>query len=371
MALRTIIIRSNQVAPDSRVEKEAATLAESGYSVKIIAWDRQSNHAEKTEEIEAFNQRIPIVRFGHKANFGDGFKSLKPYIKFQWNIFRWLIINRNEYDVIHACDFDTAWVSTLANILLRKKYIFDIFDYIGGERVTARQKILCRIQNAIINRSDATVICTEKRKKQIFPSNPKRLAVIHNSPPETIFHDNSISSHYPIKICYVGILQDFRLLKEIPDFFIKHTNYELHIGGFGKYEALFEKLSAKYKNIKYYGRLQYEETLELEHKCDIMLAIYDPAIENHIFAAPNKFYEGLMLGKPLVMVKGTGMSEIVEEYHIGETIDYSYEGFESGILNLTNRMSEWPDIHINMKQVYKQYSWDLMKKRLLELYKTI
>ena len=34
-----------------------------------------------------------------------------------------------------------------------------------------------------------------------------------------------------------------------------------------------------------------------------MTAIYDPNISNHYYAAPNKFYEALMLGKPLIMVK--------------------------------------------------------------------
>jgi len=371
MSLGTIIIRSNQVAPDSRVEKETSALAEYGYNVKILAWDRRSNHKKTEEYIEAFGQRIPIVRFGHKANFGDGLKSIKSYLGFQWSIFKWLIANRQQYDVIHACDFDTAFTSTIANLFLKKKFIFDIFDYIAGERQTIIQKTLCRLQNAIINRADVTIICTEERQKQIQPSIPKKLVVIHNTPPKSGLCQQFRPPRNLIKICYVGILQDYRLLEEIPEFFIKHPEFEFHIGGFGKFESLYQDLSHKYPNIKYYGRLQYQDTLKLECECDIMLAIYDPAIENHIFAAPNKFYEALMLGKPLIMAKGTGMSQLIEQYQLGETIEYSVQGFEQGILRLVKQKDKWSDIHNKMNEVYASYSWNEMKHRLIDLYKDI
>lgn len=368
MNYRTIIIRSNQVAPDSRVEKEAAALAEKGYNVKILAWDRRETHATTEDILDAFGHKIPIIRFGHKANFGDGIKSLKAYLGFQWDIFHWLIKNRKQYDLIHACDFDTALTSSLANIFLRKLFIFDIFDYIGGGRKSLSQKILCKIQNNIINRSDATIICTDDRKRQIEPSKPKRLVVIHNTPPKIQNVDNYISPHNPIKICYVGILQNLRLLEEIPQFFIKHPEIEFNIGGFGKFESLYKELSSKYPNIKYYGRLDYSATLKLESECDIILAIYDPKVENHKFAAPNKFYEALMIGKPLIMAKETGMSGIVDQFSIGETIEYSIDGFEQGILKLIERKDEWKEIHDKMNSIYMEYSWDEMKSRLINLY---
>ena len=66
-----------------------------------------------------------------------------------------------------------------------------------------------------------------------------------------------------------------------------------------------------------------------------MLAIYDPEIENHRFAAPNKFYESLMLGKPVMMVKNTGMSQVVVENDLGVLIEYTAEGFREGLDSLS------------------------------------
>ena len=100
-----------------------------------------------------------------------------------------------------------------------------------------------------------------------------------------------------------------------------------------------------------------------------MLAIYDPTVDNHRFAAPNKFYESLMLGKPVIMAHGTGMSEVVEENAIGELIEFSQDGFIDGLNRLIARKDEWPMIGKRMQEIYRnQYCWDEMESRLIRLY---
>ena len=254
------------------------------------------------------------------------------------------------------------------------KFIYDIFDFLYGEPKGFLQKSVKKAQIKIINKSNGTIICTEERKQQIQESNPKNLVVIHNSPSSFQLgdFDYNISNNEKVKIVYVGILQDYRLLKEVAEAISNSKNFELHIGGFGKYETLFKKMANDYDNIFFYGRLSYEKTLSLENQCDIMLCIYDPSIENHRFAAPNKFYEGLMLGKPLVMVKNTGMSKVVKENNIGVLIDYSKEGFLEGVTLLSKNKHLWNSMSDKMKDIYnKDYSWTKMQERLINFYDKI
>ena len=76
-----------------------------------------------------------------------------------------------------------------------------------------------------------------------------------------------------------------------------------------------------------------------------------------------------MLAKPVVMVKGTGMSSVVEIEDIGVNIDYSIDGFEKGIEELINRKCEWAGMSARMLKVYNEkYSWEEMKVRFLSLY---
>ena len=362
-----VFIRSNPINPDSRVEKEMDTLLYNDYNVFAIAWDRSKDYREKKESLELASGEVPIYRIGIKASFGEGFKNLLPFIKFQLYILKWLIKNKEVYDVIHACDFDTAFVSNLSTMFTKKRIIFDIFDYLSTDATNILKKTIKRMENHIINSADATIICTEKRKNQIAGTHPRKLAIIHNTPKKII--SNFKNPETKTKLVYVGILQDFRLLKEMLEVISKRSDCELHIGGFGKYEKFFLEASKTYDNIFFYGKLSYNETLKLEKKCDIITAIYDPKIGNHIYAAPNKFYEALMLGKPLIMVKNTGMSEIVSDNEIGVCIDYTAESLNEGINILISKKSQWQEISNKMIKIYdKEYSWDVMEVKLLELY---
>lgn len=374
--MRIVFVRSNPVDPDSRVEKEVNSLIRAGHKVEILAWDRNNKYKIKESILELESGKVKISRFGIPATFGGGIKSnLLPLILFQIKLANWLYKNKNNYDIIHACDFDTAYISFQIAKVLRKKIVYDIFDYyVDSFKVP---KLLKRfIENRdqrIINSADAVIICTEKRKEQIKGTNPRKLVVIHNTPAKV---NNELMrldlDKGKIKIVYVGILAGGRFIKEMADLIKDNLNYEFHIGGFGKYEEYFEEMSNKFSNIKFYGKLPYKKTLELENSCDIMMAIYDPTIPNHYFAAPNKFYEALMLGKPVIMASNTGMDEVISAHGIGEIIEYNSNSLKTALENLVNRIGEWKEISTKMKKLYdNDYSWDEMEKRLLDLYKEI
>lgn len=368
---KIVIARSNFVEPDSRVEKEAISLVNNGYEVSLLAWNRSKNYFVKRDKKSITSAlKISRISFGAKAGFGNGFKSLVPFIKFQLSLFGWLILNKDKYDICHFCDFDTAFLGSIACKIVRKKYIFDIFDYLSTNPNNFFQKVIEKMENMTINHAEATIICTEDRIQQIKKTKPKNLTIIHNSPSD-IFDLSNIpyANTNKIRVVYVGILQDYRLLKEMAKVISEDSRIELHIGGFGKYESYMKDMSKRYDNIKYYGKLKYDETLKLEQSCDIMTAIYDPNIGNHIYAAPNKFYEALYLGKPLIMVKGTGMSNIVKEEKIGVLIDYNEDGFKRGLKELIDMREEWKNIEKRMKEIYKKrFSWSEMEKRLVHLY---
>lgn len=373
MIKKIVIARSNAVEPDSRVEKEANSLAKAGYDVTILAWDRSNNYRIREDKKTLADSSVRRISFGCKAGFGDGLKSLKSYLLFQKRLFCWLVKNKNEYDIAHLCDFDTAFFGSKAARLCKKQYIFDIFDYLSTDANNLFQKVIKHAEDNIINHSTATIICTEERRQQIRDAKPAKLVIVHNTP-EAIEIENSKrkTDKKKIKICYVGILQDYRLIKEMVHAIENMDYLELHIGGFGKYEEDIKTEAINHGNIIYYGKLQYKDTIALENDCDIMTAIYDPSIGNHYYAAPNKFYEALFLGKPLIMVKGTGMSNVIKENDLGELIDFSEEGFILGVKNLVDRKDEWKEMKKRMQKIYKEeYSWSEMEKRLYSLYEEL
>ncbi|MGL5067491.1 MAG: hypothetical protein ACRC6T_06640 [Sarcina sp.] len=368
-----IFLRSNPVMPDPRVEKEVNSLIKYGYDVQILAWDRTSTLKDGWKEL--YNSKVKINFVKEKSNYGLGFKkNFIPLLKFQMKLITKLYKKRKEYEIIHACDFDTVIPAFIISKIFKKKYVYDIFDYyVDAYSVPIKFKgTIEKIDRFMILNSESTIICSEKRLEQIKGAKPKKIEIIHNSP---LKYDCKIKSNYVggiMKICYIGILGEERMIQEILEIVASDKNYELHIGGFGVLEDVVRNFANQNHNIIYYGKISYEKTMEIEAGCHILTALYEPKNRNHYYAAPNKFYEGMMLGKPLIMAKNTGMTEVVINLKCGELIDFSKEGLRIGLEDLAMRKNEFSQMKNRMQKEYKEkYSWEMMEKRLLKIYKEI
>ncbi|MDO4746490.1 MAG: glycosyltransferase family 4 protein [Bacillota bacterium] len=374
--MRIVLVRATEVMPDPPVEKMANTLISQGHRVTILAWDRSNTYGERKSVKRLANAEADIIHFGIPAKYSGGIKAnFKGLLLFQIRILRWLFQHRKEYDAVHAFDFDTGFASLMCCRLLRKKFIYHVLDYyVEGHILPSRvlNSIIEFFEIRVINAANATIICTEKRIEQIRKASPKKLYVIHNTPDTVQQSDASVSMKGcagKVKIVYVGVLSRMRLLKETVEAVAKMDDVEMHIGGFGEYEEWMRDAAEKYSNIFFYGKLQYSETLALEKQCDIMMAVYDPSIRNHKYAAPNKFYESIMLGKPIIMAFDTGYDDVITKNDIGILTEYSEEGITNAVNALKARRDEWRDMGERAIKVYgNSYSWSIMKERIGQLY---
>ncbi|MEQ2678554.1 glycosyltransferase family 4 protein [Enterocloster citroniae] len=380
---RILFTRALKGFPDSRLEKEVYSLSKK-YSVSVFGWDRENKYKKVSKsENKVFGKKIIFYHVGIPAPNGEGFsKLLLPLLKFWSAEYKFLINKKDSFDIIHACDFDTALIAFLAAKRLNKKIVYDIFDYYAESHKAPKiiKYLIKKIDTFVISKSDATIICSELRRKQIGMAKPNNLIVIHNTPIENkSLQEGTEDLNYcnrKIRLVYVGLLSDDRFLENISNVICSRKDIEWHIGGWGKLDNYFKKLSEQYKNIIYYGMMPYTDVLKLEKKCDLMTAIYDPNLPNHTYAAPNKFYEALMIKKPLIMVQGTGMDSYITEYNLGEVINlngHSFEeSFSQAITNLIGIRGYWKQMGENGYMLYKsEFSWDEMERRLLSLYSLI
>lgn len=357
---QVLFLRSTSVVNDSRAKKEIDFYKENNCNVIVLGWNRQKLNIPDTEDIK-------YIMYEKKSEYGNGLKNIFKMFGFEMYIYRKVKKYKNNIDIIHACDFDTAFVAYNAFRKSRTKFLYDIYDfYVDSHNLKNLKGVVEKKDIKLINNSDIVLICSEKRKQQIAKANPKKVLIIHNSP--EVGEKNTEIKPFDkkcIKVCYVGILQDDRLLLEVGNEVKKSEGVELHLGGFGKYETYFENMAKKYHNIKYYGSMNYDEVLKLEKDCDILFATYSLKIPNHKYSAPNKVYEAMALGKPIIVCKNTGIDEMVSNNKIGYAIDYSAKEFIDKIKSISE--SEYLSMAKNAKKVYlEKYSWEKMKALLKE-----
>lgn len=379
--MRVVMIRTNGVNPDPRVEKEVNSIIKDGNnSVIVLAWDRESNHSSDSI-LQLSNGIARIIRFGVPSEWGGGFKkNLLPLLKFSVKVHKWLKSHVNEYDCLHCCDLPTAMMAS--PYIKRKKFVYDIYDYFAdtahAPKVVldyARNK-----ENAMIEMADVTIICSEQRVRQLGNAKPRRLEVIHNSPDSSLL-DKVISEEKHIiksdskkkKIVYVGNLIRERYIDIVADVISQMSDVEFHVGGVGPLSETLENISKEKTNIFFYGKMVYSDVIALEHDCDYMLALYDPEVPNNRFAAPNKFYEALLLGKPIIMCRNTGMDAVVSEKNYGVVIEPTRQSIEDGINRLISQGNDWANkVGKDMKKTYEElYSWKTMDNRLSNIYKEL
>ena len=100
----------------------------------------------------------------------------------------------------------------------------------------------------------------------------------------------------------------------------------------------------------------------MESECDILFATYNPKVANHRYSAPNKLYEAMALGKPIIVCKNTGVDTFVNKNKLGFSIEYNVIEFFNVLSNINkNEYKKSVDLY------YGKYNWEKMKTRLLNI----
>ncbi len=374
-APRVLFCRSNPVAPDPRVEKEALALAEMGCPVSIVGWDRTA----ALPSPDAF-AGLPIHRLSIRASYGAGLANLPALLRWQAGLLGWLFRHRQQYDVIHACDFDTILPALVIKGLFGKRVIYDIFDFYADHlrRTPAWIKRLIRaLDYSAIAAADAVIIVDDARREQIRGAHPRRLEVIYNAPHNVSTDLQPNASTYPpqarFRLAYIGLLQTERGLFEMLDVLARHPDWALVMAGFGGDETAISARAQSMPNVRFLGRIPYQQALSLSLAADALFATYDPAIPNHQFSSPNKVFESMMLGKPIIVCHHTNMDRMILDADCGLVVPY---GDVAALEEALQRLADDPSLRLRLGQngraAYQtRYGWHIMQQRLQALYRDL
>jgi glycosyltransferase involved in cell wall biosynthesis len=294
----------------------------------IIEWDRKDEVPPK--------EHYDYFRF--KAGFSVG--GIKGIINnTRWMIFVYKYIKAHPAaTTIHACDLNTAFPAALYKRIHNKNLnvIFDVGDWFSANFAHRRfarrishvmEKFTCKWANNII-------ICEPEREEQISFKIKQKPLVLRNIPEinesESLIINEAndkykFDNDWPTLV-YFGGLVESRYLDEV--FNLARTEkFNMLVGGCGSAdrEALCQELN-KLPNFRYFGRMKTrEDGLQMSNSADIIYAMYCKDNLNHIHAAPNKHYEAMFLGKPVITTKGTLPEKRVVENNIGWVIEENIE----------------------------------------------
>ena len=332
-----ILVRSNQIQSDSRVEKYISFYETHDYQYEIIAWDRNNTGIEM-KNVHYYRRKVGYVVGGLKAAFNRIFwfgyvvRELRRYK--EKNLF------------IHACDLDTAFPAVLYKVFFNKNtyILFDVFDWMSADIQASSNGIVRKsilwMEAKCLKWCNKLIVCEEERKTQIPDYEKYDISILPNIPmiaDEGTFlqkKDEYKFNNDKITLSYVGWFGLGRFLDELLQL-AEDGHFNLLIAGYGNKE-LEDKCSKLQRQgiIKYFGRVDYRTGLNIQYNADMVYAMYCKVTNNHIYAAPNKYYEAMFLGKPLLTTSGIIIGDKVTKMQTGYAVEENVTDFINLIKSL-------------------------------------
>ena len=329
-------LRSNGISGDSRVGKYIDFYVNQKLSYHIIGWDRLAE-----------NLSFPNCTF-YKKQIGYNIGGIKAVIgRLGWFYFIFIKLLKLKPSTIHACDLDCAFPAAIYKCFYPNTVlIFDVFDWFSAtlyNQAAWIRLIFSALEKFTIKKSNHVIICEPERRNQIPYDIDDKVSILPNIPliddnEEIIPIEIGFSNNFP-KIAYVGAFYKERFLDELIQL-AKNKKINLLFAGYGDSEITANIQTIRNQdNVRFFGKVEYKKGLSIMKAADAIYAMYCTSNPNNVCAAPNKFYEALFLGKPIITTSGTTIGEKVEKHDIGFVIREDIDELNDLICQLKNQGS--------------------------------
>ncbi len=316
---KIIIIFLGNVFHDSRTNNLSSTLKKARNKTLVVSCDWLTEKNIEEDDLKTFGIK--------KGKFSILFY-LKAYLIFA----REIISAKPDY--CFAEDVFTLPVCAILKFFLGYKLIYDcreLYPFLAGLREKKINQTVIRLVEKLFITSANKVMVTGKMDKEFIEKyyGLNNVLILRNLPqrrninPVNIRKIFNINNALPILI-YQGVLLEGRGIPLIIKALEISNNFNFLILGDGpfknKYEALANNSKVKDKII-FAGRISQSQLLNYTASATIGLSIIENLTKSYYYALPNKLFEYLMAGLPVIISPLPQMAEIVNKYKVGEVID--------------------------------------------------
>ncbi len=306
---------------DTRAMNLYNSLAQKGMEVSIISFDFLDSDFTNSDE------NISIYKLNKRGN------SFWFYLKFISILFSKLAFKK--YDYYFAEDVFTLPVVQFWSRFFGGKLIYDsreLYPFLAGLRKKSlNQKIIAAVEKRYIYRT-AQVLVTGKMDGEFLADfyKIKNILLLRNLPAMqndlkavNLREKFSIDENSVILV-YQGVLLEGRGIKLAIESIKDLSNFHLVIFGDGVFRTEFEKFSVRLgleKRVHFAGRITQTELLNFTAGADLGLSLIENLSKSYYYALPNKLFEYIMAGVPVIVSDLPQMKSVVDTYDVGFTVD--------------------------------------------------
>ncbi len=368
----------NPYTHDSRVEKEARTLLGDGYRVTVVA-DAAAGLPSREHR-----DGTVVVRVRRRGTAVPGLRYLAHELRLMG------VLLLLQPDILHAHDSNALVPVALAARRRGIPFVYDAHDlwlgrprrdrsrlYFGLSQVTYRliERTLIPWAAAVITVSRPIADHLARRyglgRVDLVHNYPDRHPVARRDLRERF--DASASSVDRRLVLYLGALMGGRGLEELADAAAHFEDAELVLLGSGALEAELARrirLAGSGDRVHLVAPVPPDQVVDYAASADVGVSPIVPSCLNYRYSLPNKLFQYMAAGIPVVASDFPQVREIVEGSGCGLVVDTSRP---ADIAAAVNRILADPAWALAMGErgraaVEERYNWSTAAETLLSVY---
>jgi glycosyltransferase involved in cell wall biosynthesis len=350
---------------DSRVTNFYKTFKAKGYKTRVVSFDWL------TDNIITERGDVSVYKLKKTS-------SLLYYLRFAFILSCRILFTKADF--IFAEDIYTLPFAVIFGKLKGAKIIYDsreVYGHLAGlSKRKNLQSLLRWIEKTFIHKVYKTMTTGELDSIHIEKEyGLEKTIVMRNLPLYSKIQDpfdfrNHYNLDYSTKILlYQGVILHGRGLKQIFDVLGEIDNCALVIIGGGEYTDYYKKLcSNKGLNSKvfFFGKIPQDELLTYTAGADIGLSVIENLSLSYYYALPNKMFEYILTGVPVLASNFPQMKDIIDKYKVGLYIDpENTEELKKTLQLMIDDDSLRKNLSDNCLAAAKELNWENEIKKLL------
>ncbi len=363
-----ILYLSRNDGTDYRGAKICNSLVKLGHTVVNVGWDRTPDKPKKLCLVPEVKLRILRRPGVFEQNSLEGWADYYPHV------IRSLYAERP--DAVQAVNEETAALVLPFKRTLFRWLILDVYDSVTANYYRARWlDLAARVCRWLGNSGSDWIVETAPELQAMLGRFARKSIVIENAPFDP---GNEIAARVPtagpIRLALGGGLTRRRMgldvLVAALDLLPPGSVIVEASGWLGDDYA--KNVFAKHPAVRYRWLANAPAFLEVAGSCDALLYLRSDSCESQYVASvrPNRLFEALAVGRPIIVNPGLAIGRWIEEDKLGIVLPrFDPLTLASAISSLKERRTALPDQARHMRQVFLAgHVWPVMEQRLGQLY---
>lgn len=360
---RVAVVHAND-GSDVRIGKVCRSLSAAGIDCHFIGWDRRPNEA-KSIDLGATTRHV----FMRETQYGRA--TVTGQLRYLFHVISTL--TRIRPHVVCAVNEDVACLLAPFKRILFKKLICDIFDSFA-DRHSQRSlpfRMVAKIVTSFGRRGSDQLIVTDENRLSRLGDFGEKATVIENVPEDPGEALSQIVPEGGLKVFVGGTLNRARGLEQILEAVSKIRGAQILCAGW-PYDNLAEEF-IQHERVEYRGIVTLQESLAMAAQCDVVMAYYEPRSINNVNASPNKIYDAMSVGRPVIVNSEIVSAAWVEKNRVGYACPYHDSDALLKILHTIQADRERRvEFGSRARSLFlSSFTWEIMEIRLISLYKEL